>query len=143
MKVLRLLRQKRVLAGFVDDVVETFVRIVVGISVLLRCLPNAVFVRFLELLLHGLGDPPGRQGPAHALESGHDLEPFNDVFEAERGNEGASSCLQFNQSGRGKLHQGFPDWCPGYLETSCEALLVKPITRAKLARHNVLFEGVP
>jgi hypothetical protein len=60
MKLLRLFREKRVLAGFVDDMVEALVCIVVGVRVLLRCLPDAILVRFLELLLHSFGDPPGR-----------------------------------------------------------------------------------
>jgi hypothetical protein len=63
MKLLRLFRQKGVLAGFVDDVVEALVGVVVGIRVLLRCLPNAIFVRLLELSLQGLGDPPGTNAP--------------------------------------------------------------------------------
>jgi hypothetical protein len=98
MELLRLLRQECVLAGLVDDVVEALVRVVVGVRVLLRRLPNAILVRLFEIPLHGLRNPAGRQRPAHALEGRHHLEPLDDVLEAQRGNEGASPCLQLHQS---------------------------------------------
>ena len=52
MKLAGLLRQERVLASLVEDVVEALVGIVVSVGILLRCLPDAILVRLLELPLH-------------------------------------------------------------------------------------------
>ena len=73
---------------------------------------------------------------------GHDLEPFDHVLEAQRGHEGAAPGLQLHQSGRGELHQRFPDRRARNRETRGQALLVEPLPGPKLARHDLVLEDV-